>query len=110
VNSQLAYDQVQKLNIAVKQQTGANQDILTISKSTGAMYTMIGLNIEMFDDSVNDDADFARRILIEENLSLLPGQAFTMKDYVRLVISCPPNVVEEVFNRIQSFCLAHIKK
>lgn len=110
VNSQLAFDQVQKVNKAVREQSGATDDILTISKSTGAMYTMIGLNIEMFDETVNDDADFARRILIEENLSLLPGQAFTMKNYVRLVISCPPHVVEEVFGRIQSFCLAHIKK
>ena len=41
----------------------------------GAMYVMVQIKVEMFKD-VNDDADFTRLLLAEENVFVLPGQCF----------------------------------
>ncbi len=79
---------------------------LTVIEPLGAMYVMIGVDIDSL-DGVKDDADFAKQLLTEENLFLLPGQCFGMKNYVRLV-TCPPvEVILEAFARLKLFCDRH---
>jgi tyrosine aminotransferase len=79
---------------------------LTVIEPMGAMYVMIGVDIDSL-DGVTDDADFAKQLLTEENLFLLPGQCFGMKNYVRLV-TCPPvETILEAFARLKLFCDRH---
>jgi tyrosine aminotransferase len=72
------------------------------------MYVMIKIEIDRLDGIV-DDADFARKLLEEENLFILPGQCFNMANFVRLVICPPAHVVQEAFARFRSFCDRHRK-
>ena len=72
----------------------------------GAMYVMVQIKVEMFKD-VNDDADFTRLLLAEENVFVLPGQCFGIQNFVRLVICAPKHVLEEGYNRIIEFCHRH---
>ncbi len=81
---------------------------LTVVEPQGAMYTMIRVEIDRLKD-ITDDADFARKLLEEENLFILPGQCFNMANFVRLVICPPAHVVTEAFARFRSFCDRHRK-
>lgn len=76
---------------------------LTVIEPMGAMYVMIGVDIDSL-DGVSDDADFAKQLLTEENLFLLPGQCFGMRNYVRLVTCPPAEVLVEAFDRLKQFC------
>ena len=82
---------------------------LTVIEPTGAMYVMIKVEIQNLED-IKDDADFARKILEEENLFMLPGQCFNMANYVRLVICPPAETIREAFHRFALFCERHRKK
>lgn len=82
---------------------------LTVIEPTGAMYVMIRVNIEALED-IHDDAEFARKLLEEENLFILPGQCFNMANFVRLVICPPEETIREAFERFSIFCERHRKK
>jgi tyrosine aminotransferase len=74
----------------------------------GAMYAMIGINMECFDPAdISDDATFASKLLQEENLFLLPGKCFSSDNYVRLVMCCPSEMIEDACGRIKAFCGRH---
>lgn len=81
---------------------------LTVIQPSGAMYTMVRIEIDHL-EGIIDDADFARKLLAEENLFLLPGQCFTMPNYVRLVICPPAEVLKEALDRMKAFCSKHRK-
>jgi hypothetical protein len=40
---------------------------------------------------------------------VLPGQCFGLRDYIRIVICPPSEVVGEAFVRLAEFCKAHCK-
>ena len=46
----------------------------------GAMYIMLKINFDLLFD-ISDDAEFAQKLLMEENLSVLPGLCFRMGGY-----------------------------
>ena len=74
------------------------------------MYCMIGINIEVLDNAlIKDDADFAKLLLQEENLFILPGKCFTMDNFVRLVMCCPPEMLLDACNRLKAFCARHTR-
>jgi tyrosine aminotransferase len=74
----------------------------------GAMYAMIGINMEHFDAAdISDDAVFASKLLQEENLFLLPGKCFNSDNYVRLVMCCPSEMIQDACERIKAFCGRH---
>ena len=76
---------------------------LTVNQPRGAMYAMVHIAIDKL-EGIADDADFARQLLVEENLFVLPGVVFGMIGYVR-VITCPPAAtIVEAFARMASFC------
>ena len=78
-------------------------DGLEVIEAQGAMYAMVRVEIEKL-DGVEDDADFARQLLQEENLIVLPGSCFGIKNFVR-ILTCPTYaVIEDAMGRIQSFC------
>jgi tyrosine aminotransferase len=72
----------------------------------GAMYMMIGLELHQFRD-LADDMAFALELLREQSLAVLPGQAFRMPNYVRLVVCAPLATLTEACNRLEEFCRAH---
>jgi tyrosine aminotransferase len=77
----------------------------------GAMYCMLGINFEVLDtEFVNNDADFARLLLQEENLFVLPGQCFSLDNYVRLVLCCPAETAMDACDRLKSFCARHLRR
>ena len=80
---------------------------ITVIESVGAMYVMIGVDIDSLDESIKDDTDFAKLLLTEQNLFVLPGQCFGMRNYIRLVTCPPAEVLEEAFHRIGAFCDKH---
>ncbi|RYY71798.1 hypothetical protein EON63_21420, partial [archaeon] len=53
---------------------------------------------------MSDDADFAGQLLQHENVFLLPGQCFSMPNYVRLVICPPEEILREALERMMAFC------
>ncbi|KAI3651594.1 hypothetical protein MP228_002897 [Amoeboaphelidium protococcarum] len=79
---------------------------LQIVQPQGAMYMMIGLNLNQFKD-IADDADFAGKLLAEENVVVLPGQCFQFKNFFRLVVTVPEPVMREACGRIIDFCQRH---
>lgn len=103
-NAELCVSEVEKCNEAL------GVPLLTISKPTGAMYAMIGINMDMLDAEVSDDAEFSRLYLSEENVSLLPGQCFGMLNFIRLVICPSPAIIVDAFERLHAFCKRHLVK
>jgi tyrosine aminotransferase len=93
----------------------------------GAMYSMVHINIDLFDDSITSDVDFTRLLLEEENVFVLPGSCFypqqqctttntdctlcatnsTKESFFRVVFCAPAELLLEASNRIQTFCLRH---
>ena len=80
---------------------------LTVVPPQGAMYLMIGIEPNCFDDGIKDDIDFARQLVQEEHVLVLPGSAFGAKNFVRVVICPPKPILHEACNRIKAFCTAH---
>jgi len=76
---------------------------LEVIEAQGAMYAMVRVEIEQL-DGIEDDADFARQLLQEENMIVLPGSCFGIKNFVR-ILTCPTYaVIEDAMSRIQAFC------
>ena len=83
---------------------------LSAIRPQGAMYCMIGIDIDMFDDQINDDVEFSSLLLKEESLIVLPGQCFRMKNFFR-VVTCPSkNDLVEAYDRLEQFCARHLRK
>ena len=81
---------------------------LTIVRPVGAMYMMLGIKPDNFKDLPNDIA-FAKALLTEQNLSILPGTIFSCPNFLRIVICAPEDKLSDACNRIESFCLHHAK-
>lgn len=84
---------------------------LTVCIPQGAMYAMIEIRLDGLQlengEIFHDDSDFAQHLLREENLVLLPGQCFGMKNTVRIV-TCPPReIIYEALTRLKSFITRH---
>ncbi|KAL9650120.1 hypothetical protein ABK040_011290 [Willaertia magna] len=81
---------------------------LKVLKPEGAMYCMIGINMERF--GFKDDIEFCKELMKEESLIVLPGQCFRMKNYFRIVTCVPLEVLKEAFDRLNDFCERHYKE
>lgn len=109
-NAELCSRKVRELNEHLRTaHPSVTADVLTITQPSGAMYAMVGVNAEIMDDAVKDDTDFARLLLQEENVSLLPGQCFGMKNFFRLVLSGTEEILCDALQRIEFFCTRHLK-
>jgi tyrosine aminotransferase len=81
---------------------------LSLIVPKGAMYMMVGVEIEHLD--LKDDCDFAEKLLTEEAVFVLPGQCFGMKNFFRVVCSAPQEKLEEAYSRLEDFCKRHAIK
>ncbi len=95
----------------------------------GGMYIMVQLDIEYFDDTIQNDIDFTQQLFQEENVFVLPGSCFYPKTslrnngdindnipvttkighqyYFRVVFCAPNPVLLEATERIRKFCNRH---
>eukprot|EP01031_Cornospumella_fuschlensis_P030806 gene30806-37219_t len=76
---------------------------LQVIEPVGAMYVMIEVKVHLL-EGIKDDADFAKQLLQHENVFMLPGQCFSMPNYVRLVICPPEEILREALERMMAFC------
>lgn len=74
----------------------------------GAMYMMVGINIDQFPE-FKDDTHFVQELVNEQSVFCLPGSCFEFPNYVRLVLTVPGDMIEEACSRIAEFCEAHYK-
>ncbi|CAH1765966.1 9758_t:CDS:2 [Entrophospora sp. SA101] len=74
----------------------------------GAMYIMFGINFNQFKDFKND-VDFTEKLVQEESVLCLPGTCFNYPNYIRIVITAPPEKLREAYTRIKEFCDRHHK-
>ncbi|KAG0009515.1 hypothetical protein BGZ81_003352 [Podila clonocystis] len=72
----------------------------------GAMYVMISINVAEFKDIPNDII-FTEKLLGEESVMCLPGSVFQCPNFIRIVFTSPPEVLEDAYKRMAEFCARH---
>lgn len=85
-----------------------DEPCLQIIQPQGAMYVMARVCTEKLRD-IEDDRDFAQKLLNEEMVFVLPGACFKAPGFVRFVFCAPKNVLHEAAERIKMFCKRHAK-
>lgn len=70
----------------------------------GSMYMMVRIVPGAFHDVGADDVAFARGLLREESVAVLPGKCFNFPGFFRVVFAAPPEVLEQAWDRIEAFC------
>lgn len=75
----------------------------------GAMYLMVEILIKDF-PAFTDDRDFAKQLLTEELVFVLPGQCFQASNFVRLVVCAPKHILEQAVARMKAFCERYYKQ
>ncbi|KAK1874966.1 Tyrosine aminotransferase [Dissostichus eleginoides] len=73
---------------------------------SGAMYLMVGIDMDRFPDFKND-VDFTERLVTEQSVFCLPASAFEYPNYFRIVVTVPEEMMVEACSRIREFCQRH---
>ncbi|CDH59843.1 tyrosine aminotransferase [Lichtheimia corymbifera JMRC:FSU:9682] len=95
-NAKLGIDAVSKI------------DGLTPVTPQGAMYMMVGIDMDKFKD-ISSDVEFSQKLVAEENVLVLPGQCFDYPNFIRIVITPPAGSLQEAYERMAEFCARHRK-
>jgi len=66
----------------------------------GAMYCMVGFNQQFF----GEETAFMQGLITEESVYCLPGSAFNLPNWFRLVLTYPEEVTREACERIADYC------
>jgi len=74
----------------------------------GAMYMMIGIDIEGFPE-FQDDLSLMQAMIEEQSVFCLPGTVFEMPNYMRIVLTVPEEMIEEACSRMAEFCEKHYR-
>ncbi|XP_031634159.1 tyrosine aminotransferase [Contarinia nasturtii] len=74
----------------------------------GAMYMMIGIDIDNFPEYQNE-LEFVQALVKEQSVFCLPGQCFNYPNYMRIVLTVPEHLIWESCIRIADFCNRHYK-
>ncbi|XP_005815563.1 tyrosine aminotransferase [Xiphophorus maculatus] len=72
---------------------------------SGAMYLMVGIEMDHFPEFQND-VDFTERLVTEQSVFCLPASAFEYPDFFRIVLTVPEELMLEACGRIREFCRA----
>jgi len=81
---------------------------ITPVKPRAAMYMMVGIEIAEFKD-IEDDLDFAKKLLNEACVLVFPSQCFFAKNFFRIIICTSQEQIQEFTLRLKEFCAAHYK-
>jgi tyrosine aminotransferase len=82
---------------------------LTAVKPQGAMYMMIGINFDKI-DGIADDLEFAQKLMVEQNVMVLPGAIFGAPGFMRIVFTKPDDQLAEAVERMAEFAGKYAKK
>lgn len=74
----------------------------------GAMYMMVGIDIDNFPKYPNE-LEFVQDLVREQSVFCLPGKCFNIENYMRIVLTVPREMIIEACNRIDEFCKKHYK-
>lgn len=74
----------------------------------GSLFMMAEIDPTEFKD-IKDGVDFAIQLFAEEGVSVLPGAAFGLDNFFRIMTAPPMHLLEEAFTRISEFCARHHK-
>lgn len=87
-------------------------DGASIIKPSGAFYIMVNissyLNTSFKGEEIKNSIDFARVLLDEEKVAVIPGSGFGLDDYIRLSYATSMKIIEVGIDRIERF-LSRIK-
>lgn len=72
----------------------------------GAMYMMIGIDIDRFPEYENE-MNFVQDLVKEQSVFCLPGQCFDYPNFIRIVLTVPQDMIVEACSRIAEFCAVH---
>uniref|UniRef100_A0A3B4E8Z9 Tyrosine aminotransferase n=1 Tax=Pygocentrus nattereri TaxID=42514 RepID=A0A3B4E8Z9_PYGNA len=75
---------------------------------SGAMYLMVGIEMEHFPEFQND-VDFTERLVTEQSVFCLPATAFEYPNFFRIVVTVPEEMMVEACGRIREFCARHYR-
>jgi len=75
----------------------------------GAMYLMVGIDMEHYPE-YKDDIEFAKALVVEQAVFVLPGTIFRAPNFFRVVICPPPEKLKDAMERLKEFCEAHYKE
>ncbi|MED6261465.1 hypothetical protein ATANTOWER_005580, partial [Ataeniobius toweri] len=75
---------------------------------SGAMYLMVGIEMDHFPDFKND-VDFTERLVTEQSVFCLPASAFEYPNFFRIVVTVPEVLMEEACVRIREFCQCYYR-
>jgi tyrosine aminotransferase len=71
------------------------------------MYFIVRIDTPKFRPGIQSDLDFCSLLLQEENILVLPGTAFGVPGFFRVVFCGPGRVLGEAAHRIKAFCDRH---
>lgn len=74
----------------------------------GAMYMMVGVDMDSF-PQFDNDLQFVEKMISEESVFCLPGKCFDYPNYVRIVLTVPEKQLQEACDRIAAFCMRHFQ-
>eukprot|EP00758_Cryptobia_borreli_P010999 Tbor_TRINITY_DN5620_c0_g1::TRINITY_DN5620_c0_g1_i4::g.9093::m.9093/K00815/TAT; tyrosine aminotransferase len=94
VNARLSYDLFQQC------------EGLAPTTPQGAMYLMVKIDIGRF-KGIENGVDFAKLLMMEQNVQVLPGEIFHCPNFFRIVYTKPEALIREAIMRIQEFCTVH---
>ncbi|KAM4613970.1 tyrosine aminotransferase [Discoglossus pictus] len=75
-------------------------------RPAGAMYLMVGIEMEHFPE-FESDVDFTERMISEQSVFCLPATCFEYPNYFRIVLTVPEQMMLEACSRIREFCDQH---
>ncbi|XP_040265060.1 tyrosine aminotransferase [Bufo bufo] len=75
-------------------------------RPAGAMYLMVGIDMEHFPE-FESDVDFTERMISEQSVFCLPATCFEYPNYFRVVLTVPEEMMVEACRRIHEFCSEH---
>ena len=85
---------------------------VSIIKPSGAFYVMVNisayLNTTFKEQVINSSVDFAKVLLEEEKVAVIPGAGFGLDNYIRLSYATSMDIIETGIDRISTF-LSKIK-
>ena len=85
---------------------------ISIIKPSGAFYIMVNisayLNTTFKEQVINNSVDFAKVLLEEEKVAVIPGTGFGLDNYIRLSYATSMGIIENGIDRISTF-LSKIK-
>lgn len=75
----------------------------------GALYMMVGIDIEHFPEFGND-LQFTEKLMEEQSVFCLPAMCFQFPNYFRIVLTPPSDKMKEAMLRLEEFCKIHFQE